>query len=273
MLDDGRVGVLLGLAAVAGVSFIKSRGSRCGCGGTSGSANCGCGSPNRSKKAPPRSSLRAPRSTRGSRCGCGGSLNRGSANCGCGSPNQGSLATVPDVLRAWMNNEPAKTNSMHTDGSTLWSYSTVIGETFTLGGKVAYANPDPMSATTRKHVFAAKRIANRVLEEKEDAEPVQGIAGMRPAPFGERVPRPRLDWEATPQERDWERKGPWSAVSNWPDIVVKNDVTGDTKRIGASSSDRSWDKATKEAARRNKKAVNEAQAKEEKARMRAAKGR
>jgi hypothetical protein len=162
---------------------------------------------------------------------------------------------------------------MHTDGSTLWSYGTVIGETFTLAGKVVYNNPDRTSSTTQKHLAAARRVANKVLEDREDTLPVQGIAGTRPSPVGEAVPRPRLDWEATAQEREWALKGPWSATSRWPDVSVKNDVTGDTKRIGASSSDRSWDKATKEAARRNKKVVNDAQAKEEKARMRAAKGR
>lgn len=236
MIDDGRMWAALGIAGVVGAGLLSQ-------------------------------------SSRGSRCACGGAQGLGSANCGCG---QGSLAKVDNdgVADAWSRNRPAESGAMRTDGSTLWSYSTILGETFTEDGKIVYAHPERSSHTTMVHLTIAKRYADQVVERREDAEPVRGIAGLRPAPFGALVPRPRQPHEATEQEQEWEEKGPWHTKSDWRTgtVFIENAETGQQKQIGSTSGRNSakvWGKATKEAAARNKKAVNDAERKAEKARMKA----
>ena len=237
MLEDGRVVVAASLATLIGAAWFRGRGSRCGC----GSLNCGC---NGACSRPGR-----------------GSAN-GSFNCGCGSLlriAKGSFATTDDVVTAWGYGRPAKASTIRTDGSTLWSYSTIIGETFAHAGKTVYERGDgQMSVTTKKHITKAKRMADRVVSSREESKPVMGIGGPRPSPLGEAVPRPRQAHEATAQEHEWEGRGPWRTGhggGQWglSNIVIKNAETGVEKTIGKSSSrGHAWDRATKEAAKRNK---------------------
>jgi len=222
MIDDGRILLVAGLAALVAV-----------------------------KRFAPGS-----RST-GSRCSCGGSAN-GSRNCGCGS--FAKAGDAEEVIFAWSRSRPGITETAHlkTDGSTLWSYSEVIGETWTEGGKIAYDVGD--SHTTRVHVGKAKKIADHVLPSIEDTKPVRGIGGMRPSMYGEKVPRPKtrdeLMNEPSEQQESWAKKGPWTVESEWDGseyvVRVENKSTGKSKKMGTYRQPFSRKKATREAAKRNR---------------------
>jgi hypothetical protein len=225
MFDDGRVLLIAGLAALVAV-----------------------------KRFAPGS---------GSRCACGGSAN-GSRSCGCGSFAKASDAE--EVISAWSRSRPGVTETAHlkTDGSTLWSYQTVIGETWTDGGKIVYDLK--RSATTSKHTNKAKKVADHVLGSVEETEPVRGIGGMRPPPYGERVPRPKtrdeLANEPSKQEEDWAERGPWTVESEWDGreyvVRVENKATGKSKKMGTYRQPFSREKAIREAAKRNRAEAGDA---------------
>ena len=231
MIDDGRIMVGLGLAGLVAIDVVRTvrRGIELG---GSGSRCAACGSPNRG---------------------------RGSLNCGCGG-GTGSLArgNQSDVLFAWTHNRPGQSGPLRTDGSTLWSYSSIIGETFAAAGKIAYMRADGTNSnTTSKHIAYAKRVADKVLPRREDTVPARGIAGPVPTGLGQTVPRPRQPHEATQQEREWEGRGPWHVRIDDGEVVIRHNQTGKQKKFGSIGSRRGnpWENATKEAAARNKKAA------------------
>jgi hypothetical protein len=63
------------------------------------------------------------------------------------------------VCEAWIEGKKAKSNTMRTDGISLFSYQMKIGQTLTNGLKQPYF----YSMTTSKHVGIAKSYCSRIV--------------------------------------------------------------------------------------------------------------
>ncbi len=75
------------------------------------------------------------------------------------------MATRDQVADSWRCDMPHRNSwvgagTMRTDGKTVWSYVHVIGETV---GDEKVARACKFSLTTRNHVAALKRVADRVV--------------------------------------------------------------------------------------------------------------
>ena len=69
------------------------------------------------------------------------------------------------VCKAWIEGKKAKSNSMSTDGLSLFSYSMKIGQTLTNGLKQVLNVQKPYfySMTTSRHVGIAKSYCSRIV--------------------------------------------------------------------------------------------------------------
>jgi hypothetical protein len=63
------------------------------------------------------------------------------------------------VPAAWRDGRPLTGGALRTDGHTIWSYSTIIGETDDTGRKVA-VTPSRGSVTTSRHFNGVLRVAD-----------------------------------------------------------------------------------------------------------------
>lgn len=66
-----------------------------------------------------------------------------------------------EVAKAWSEGRKAKSSNMSTDGTNIWSYSMLIGETIN-GERVAYRRS--RSGTTTKHINLTARYAHKVTD-------------------------------------------------------------------------------------------------------------
>jgi hypothetical protein len=73
--------------------------------------------------------------------------------------------TNDKVCKAWIEGKKAKSNSMKTDGISLFSYQMKIGQTLTNGLKQVLNVQKPYfySMTTSKHVGIAKSYCSRIV--------------------------------------------------------------------------------------------------------------
>ena len=69
------------------------------------------------------------------------------------------------VVRAWIEGKKAKSNSMSTDGISLFSYKMKIGQTLNFGIKEVLNVQKPFfySMTTSNHVGIAKSYCSRIV--------------------------------------------------------------------------------------------------------------
>jgi len=72
------------------------------------------------------------------------------------------------VCKAWIEGKKAKSNSMSTDGLSLFSYKMKIGQTLNFGIKEVLNVQKPFfySMTTSKHVGIAKSYCSRIVNPK-----------------------------------------------------------------------------------------------------------
>jgi hypothetical protein len=77
--------------------------------------------------------------------------------------SRGSTARTQDVVRAWVEGRRAKVGELVTDGVTLWSFDTVIGQT--RGEAKVAVEPDRRrrGPTQREHLRLAKLAADRTI--------------------------------------------------------------------------------------------------------------
>tara|TARA_Y100000034_G_C6841863_1_gene380989 strand:- start:108 stop:374 length:267 start_codon:yes stop_codon:yes gene_type:complete len=86
-----------------------------------------------------------------------------------------SYNTNADVITEWWRNRAAHNpnRSLSTDGSSLFSYELEIGYTDSKGRKIAinHRSPDNFrSKTTSKHVAAASRRADSIIEPESSGD-------------------------------------------------------------------------------------------------------
>lgn len=83
----------------------------------------------------------------------------------CRCKTKGSAARNDDlVVNAWVSGQVAPApKGLWTDGTRLWSYALMIGDTDEQGRKVVYDHRG-RSATTNRHLSAARRQADLVID-------------------------------------------------------------------------------------------------------------
>lgn len=74
--------------------------------------------------------------------------------------------TNKQVVEAWSKGEKARSNNMHSDGISLYSYKMKIGQTMSNGEKQVLNVQSPYfySQTTSQHVGIAKQYADKIVK-------------------------------------------------------------------------------------------------------------
>lgn len=102
------------------------------------------------------------------------------------------MATNAKVAQSWAQGKSAKSNNMHTDGTTLWSYAMPIGHTQD-GVKIAIRAS--VSVTTSQHMSLAGRYADIYVPAYDTTNNPSGEELTQPIYYGSyyyrhlRIPR------------------------------------------------------------------------------------